>query len=147
MDNATINPEHLHDRHADRVGPDRRTDTENTELLVTMSWFLHKQVRSKSRALVKVKKHNNALSGLNVSEPFLVLFVNNYGAFRIGYSPMTGDLFNICPDNTYRCKLDFHLKIPLSLSPKGRGFTLYSPPLRGGDEGEGVIFMPLCVTL
>jgi len=31
------------------------------------------------------------------------------------------------------------LKIPLSLtlSPKGRGDTLNSPPLRGGDEGEG----------
>jgi hypothetical protein len=40
-------------------------------------------------------------------------------------------------------------KIPpltLTLSPKGRGDRI-SPPLRGGDKGEGDIFMLLCEPL
>jgi len=83
MDEVAVNPQYLHNRHAERIGPDRGADTENTQLLVTMPGLLHKQVRSKPWALMEIEKHDNALSCPNVFKPFLVLLVNEYRAFRI----------------------------------------------------------------
>jgi hypothetical protein len=42
--------------------------------------------------------------------------------------------------------IDPKVPLTLTLSPKGRGDRI-SPPLRGGDKGEGVIFMLLCERL
>jgi hypothetical protein len=43
--------------------------------------------------------------------------------------------------------IDPKVPLTLTLSPKGRGDKIISPPLRGGDKGEGVIFMLLCERL
>jgi hypothetical protein len=37
--------------------------------------------------------------------------------------------------------IDLKIPLTLTLSPKGRGDKIISPPLRGGDKGEGGILM------
>ncbi len=65
-DNAAFDAEDFHDRHADRIRPDWRTDTEHAQRLVAVRRRLYQKFMSELRAFVKIEKHDNALTGLDV---------------------------------------------------------------------------------